>query len=413
MIKAILNKSKNHFINSNYNRIYRFPNIYIKKFCSWKDPLNLENDLTEEEKLIKYTTKSFCEKELMPRIITDTRNNYFNKEIIKKMGDLGLFEITLNKENSISYGLICREIERVDSSFRSAFSVQSSLVIYPIYKYGSVFQQNKYLKDLINGNKIGCFGLTEPNHGSDPSSLETKAKLNGDHYILNGSKAWITNSPVADIFLVWAKDVDSNMIKGFILERNFDGLSTPKINGKYSLKASETGYIILENVKVPLKNCLPNIEGLKGPFSCLNKARYGISWGALGAAEFCFELVRDYTLNRYQFGKVLASKQLIQKKLADMQIEIALGLHSCLKVGNLMKKELDDNQMISLIKKNSCQKSIDICRNSRDILGANGISDEYHVIRHLNNLEAVNTYEGTSDIHSLIIGKGITNISAF
>jgi glutaryl-CoA dehydrogenase len=410
MIRAIFNKNK---INHPFYKLYLQPNKYIRKFSNWKDPLNLEIDLTEEEKLVKHTTKSFCEKELMPRIISDTRNEYFNKEIIKKIGDLGLFEITLNKENSVSYGLICREIERIDSSFRSAFSVQSSLVIYPINHYGSKYQREKYLNDLINGTKIGCFGLTEPNHGSDPSSMETKAKLKDDYYILNGSKSWITNSPIADIFLVWAKDVDSNKIRGFILDRDFEGLSTPKINGKYALKASETGYIILENVKVPLKNCLPNIEGLKGPFSCLNKARYGISWGALGSAEFCFELVRDYTLSRQQFGKPLASNQLIQKKLADMQIDIALGLNSCLKVGNLIKKGLDDNVMISILKKNSCEKSINICRNSRDILGANGISDEYHVIRHLNNLEAVNTYEGTSDIHSLIIGKSITNISAF
>ncbi len=410
MIRAIFNKNK---INHPFYKLYLQPSKYIRKFSNWKDPLNLEIDLTEEEKLVKNTTKSFCEKELMPRIISDTRNEYFNKEIIKKIGDLGLFEITLSRENYVSYGLICREIERIDSSFRSAFSVQSSLVIYPINLYGSKYQREKYLNDLINGTKIGCFGLTEPNHGSDPSSMETKAKLKDDYYILNGSKSWITNSPIADIFLVWAKDVDSNKIRGFILDRDFEGLSTPKINGKYALKASETGYIILEDVKVPLKNCLPNIEGLKGPFSCLNKARYGISWGALGAAEFCFELVRDYTLSRQQFGKPLASNQLIQKKLADMQIDIALGLNSCLKVGSLIKKGLDDNSMISILKKNSCEKSINICRNSRDILGANGISDEYHVIRHLNNLEAVNTYEGTSDIHSLIIGKSITNISAF
>jgi len=336
---------------------------------------------------------------------------------MKEMGNYGLLGPTINGYgcagvNYVSYGLIMREIERIDSGYRSCASVQSSLVMYPIYKFGSQEQKDRFLPELSNGNLIGCFGLTEPDHGSDPSGMKTKAVLKGDHYIINGSKIWITNSSVADVFVIWAKD-DGGIIRGFLLEKNMEGLSAPKINGKFSLRASNTGMIFMDNVKVPKENLLPLTKGLKSPFMCLNNARYGIAWGVLGAAEDCYLRSREYALERKQFNKPLASNQLIQMKLTDMLTEITLGLQSVLRVGNM----IDDNNLIpetiSIIKRNNCIKSLNIARTARDILGGNGISDEYHIIRHMLNLEAVNTYEGTQDIHGLIIGRGITNLQAF
>ncbi|KXJ20878.1 Glutaryl-CoA dehydrogenase, mitochondrial [Exaiptasia diaphana] len=355
----------------------------------------------------------------MPHIMLANRNEYFNREIISEMGEIGVLGATIEGYgcagvSSVAYGLIAREVERVDSGYRSAMSVQSSLVMHPIHTYGTEEQRQKYLPRLARGDIIGSFGLTEPNHGSDPGSMETKAKYNptSDTYTLNGSKTWITNSPIADVFVVWAKCEDQK-IRGFILERGMKGLTTPKIEGKFSLRASITGMIVMEDVEIPADNLLPHVEGLKGPFGCLNSARYGIGWGALGAAEFCYETARQYVLDRVQFGRPLAANQLIQKKLADMATEISLGLHACLQVGRLKDEGKHCPEMVSMIKRNSCGKALDIARTARDMLGGNGVADEYHVIRHVMNLESVNTYEGTHDIHALILGRAITGIPAF
>ena len=377
----------------------------------------LEKQLSSEEKSIMDAASIFSKDMLQPNVVSSFRNERFDKNIMKEMGKCGLLGPTISGYgcsgvNYVSYGLIMREIERVDSGYRSCASVQSSLVMHPIYKFGSEEQKDRFLPDLAKGNKIGCFGLTEPDHGSDPSGMKTRARLDGNNYILNGSKNWITNSPIADVFIVWAKD-DNNDIRGFILEKGMLGLSCPKIEGKFSLRASVTGMIFMDNVVVPKENMLPNVKGLKGPFACLNNARYGIAWGVLGAAEDCYLRSREYALERKQFNKPLASNQLIQMKLTDMLTEITLGLQSALRVGRM----IDDGNLIpatiSIIKRNSCLKSLHIARSARDILGGNGISDEYHIIRHMLNLEAVNTYEGTQDIHGLIIGRGITYLNAF
>lgn len=384
---------------------------------SWKDPLRLESQLLEEENLIVNQVGQYCQAKLMPRVLEANRHEKFDRNIFTEMGQMGMLGSTIDGYgcpglNSVSYGLIAREVERVDSGYRSAMSVQSSLVMFPIFEFGTDAQKDKYLPRLAKGELVGCFGLTEPNHGSDPAGMETRAKLKGSSYVLNGTKTWITNSPIADVFVVWAKD-DAGDIRGFILEKGMKGLSAPKIEGKFSLRASITGMIVMEDVEVPVENMLPKVKGLKGPFSCLNNARYGIAWGALGAAEFCFHTARDYTLDRKQFGSPLAKNQLIQKDFADMMTEIALGLQGCLQVGRLKDKGEVTPDMISLIKRNSCGKSIEIARKCRDILGGNGISDEYHIIRHVMNLEAVNTYEGTANIHSLILGRAITGLQAF
>ena len=386
----------------------------------WSDPFLLEDQLSLEEKMIMQTACKYSQEKLMPRIKTAWKNETTDKSIFTEMGELGLLGSTLPEEygginaNYVSYGLIAREIEKVDSSYRSMMSVQSSLVMYPIHAFGSKAQKKKYLPKLAKGEYIGCFGLTEADAGSDPSSMLTYAKKVEDGYILNGSKMWISNSPIADVIIIWAKsEFHDNKIKGFILEKGMKGLKTPKIEGKMSLRASITGEIILENVHVTEDHILDGVSGLKGPFECLNRARYGISWGVMGAAEFCWEASLNYSLDRVQFGKPLAAKQLIQKKLADMQTEITLGLQSVLRLGRLIDEEKMKPEMISLLKRNNCQKALDIARVARDIHGGNGISDEYHVIRHCMNLEAVNTYEGTSDIHGLILGKSQTNHESF
>jgi len=396
---------------NNFNRIIK------RSLFNYKDAFLFENQLSQDEKSIKELAHNFSRDILQPNIVSSFRNEQFDKNIIKEMGNIGLLGPTITGYNCagvnyISYGLIMREIERIDSGYRSCASVQSSLVMYPIDKFGTQEQKDRFLPDLAKGNLIGCFGLTEPDHGSDPSGMKTKATLKGDHYILNGSKNWITNSPIADLFVIWAKD-DSGTIRGFLLEKNMSGLSAPKINGKFSLRASNTGMIFMDNVVVPKENLLPLTRGLKSPFMCLNNARYGIAWGVLGAAEDCYLRAREYALDRKQFNKPLASNQLIQIKLTDMLAEITLGLQSVLRVGRM----IDDGEMIpeniSIIKRNNCLKSLNVARTARDILGGNGISDEYHIIRHMLNLEAVNTYEGTSDIHGLIIGRGITNLTSF
>jgi glutaryl-CoA dehydrogenase len=398
----------------------RFNNI-IKRGLTTKfnflDPFQLNAQLSAEEKLIQATAHNYAQSCLLPNVTDSFRNEKFNKEIIKDMGKIGLLGTTIDGydcsgTNYVSYGLIAREIERIDSGYRSVMSVQSSLVMHPIFKFGSDYQKNKYLPELAKGNLIGCFGLTEPNHGSDPAGMQSKATLYGDNYVLNGNKTWITNSPIADIFIVWARD-ENHDIRGFILEKDMDGLTTTKIQGKFSLRTSITGMIFMDNVIVPKKNVLPNIKGLKGPFSCLNSARYGIAWGVLGAAESCFHISTQYTLERKQFSKPLADNQLIQIKLADMLTEISLGLQSTLRIGRMIDEDNLIPETISMMKRNNCIKALTIARLARDMLGGNGIMDEYHIIRHLLNLEAVNTYEGTSDIHALIIGKGITNLSAF
>lgn len=394
-----------------------FRRVITRNLFNYKDPFLLENQLSQEEKSIKDLAYNFSKDILQPNIVSSFRNEKFDKNIMKEMGNYGLLGPTINGYgcagvNYISYGLIMREIERIDSGYRSCASVQSSLVMYPIYKFGSQEQKDKYLPELAKGNLIGCFGLTEPDHGSDPSGMKTTARFDGDNYILNGSKNWITNSPIADVFIVWAKD-EHNIIRGFILEKDMIGLSAPKIEGKFSLRASNTGMIFMDNVMVPKKNIIPNVKGLKGPFSCLNNARYGIAWGVLGAAEDCYLRSREYSLERRQFNKQLASNQLIQIKLTDMLTEITLGLQSVLRLGRMMDENNLIPENISLVKRNNCLKSLQIARNARDILGGNGISDEYHIIRHMLNLEAVNTYEGTQDIHGLIIGRGITNINSF
>jgi glutaryl-CoA dehydrogenase len=359
----------------------------------------------------------------MPRILEANRHERFDVEIMREMGELGLFGITIKTHgcagaSHVASGLVCREIEWVDSGYRSAMSVQSSLVMHPIDIFGSAAQKDEFLPKLASGEWIGCFGLTEPNHGSDPSGMETRATKTKDGYRISGAKNWITNSPIADVFIIWAKvfgdaEITDGTIKGFILTKDMKGLSAPKIEGKFSLRASVTGMIAMQDVDVPASRLLPGVSGLKGPFSCLNKARYGIGWGALGAAEFCYEAARNYVLDRKQFGKPLAANQLIQKKLADMMVDIALGLQACLRVGRLMDENNVAPEMISMIKRNSAGKALDIARNSRDMHGGNGIADEYHVIRHVMNLESVNTYEGTHDIHALILGRAITGIQAF
>lgn len=383
----------------------------------WRDPLNLDSLLTDDERMIRDTVREYASDKLMPRILMANREAYFDRDIMNELGALGLLGSTLPEKfgcagvNYVSYGLIAREIERVDSSYRSAMSVQSSLVMHPIYAYGSDAQRMKYLPKLASGEWVGCFGLTEPNAGSDPGSMTTKAEKVDGGFKLQGAKMWITNSPIADIFVVWAKY--EGVIRGFILERGLSGLSTPTIEGKFSLRASITGEIIMDGVFVSDDEILPNVKGLKGPFGCLNKARYGISWGALGAAEFCWHAARDYCLNRVQFNRPLAANQLIQKKLADMQTEISIAMISCLQAGRLMDKDQLPPETISLLKRNSCGKALDIARAARDMHGGNGISDEYHVIRHVMNLEAVNTYEGTHDVHALILGRAQTGLQAF
>ena len=384
---------------------------------NWQDPLNLDGLLQDDERLIRDTAHQYCQQKLMPRILKGNRHEYFDRDIMSEMGELGLLGCTLPQEygcaevNNVSYGLLAREVERVDSGYRSAMSVQSSLVMYPIFTFGSNEQRQRYLPKLALGQWVGCFGLTEPNSGSDPASMLTRAQEVDGGYILNGNKMWITNSPIADVFLVWGKL--NGVIRGFILEKNMPGLSAPKIEGKFSLRASVTGEIVMHDVFVPTENILPNVQGLKGPFSCLNKARFGIAWGSLGAAEFCWHQARQYCLDREQFSRPLAANQLIQKKLADMQTEISIGLLACLQAGRLMDAKALAPEAISLIKRNSCGKALDIARISRDMHGANGISDEFHVIRHVLNLEAVNTYEGTHDVHALILGRAQTGLSAF
>lgn len=400
-----------------FARYNNFSRVIKRSLFNYRDAFLLEKQLGEEERSIKDLAHNFSKDILQPNIVSSFRNEQFDKNIMKAMGKYGLLGPTINGYgcagvNYVSYGLIMREIERVDSGYRSCASVQSSLVMYPIYKFGSEQQKDKYLPELAKGNLIGCFGLTEPDHGSDPSGMKTKAILNGDHYILNGSKNWITNSPIADVFIVWAKD-ETNIIRGFILERGMAGITTPKIDGKFSLRASNTGMIFMDNVIVPNENMLPLAKGLKSPFMCLNNARYGIAWGVLGAAEDCYLIAREYALERNQFNKPLASNQLIQMKLTDMLTEITLGLQSVLRVGRMMDDSMLVPENISIIKRNNCLKSLNIARSARDILGGNGISDEYHIIRHMLNLEAVNTYEGTQDIHGLIIGRGITSLPSF
>ncbi|KAG0245724.1 glutaryl-CoA dehydrogenase [Mortierella sp. GBAus27b] len=392
-------------------------NAFVK--YDWTDPLNLNSQLTEEEIAVRDVARDYCQEKLMPRVTKANRFEQFDREILSEMGELGLLGSTIDGYgcagvSSVAYGLTAREVERVDSGYRSAMSVQSSLVMHPIYAYGTEAQKQKWLPRLAKGELVGCFGLTEPNHGSDPGSMETVAKKVNGHYVLSGSKTWITNSPIADVFVIWAKDQsDGNKIKGFVLEKGMKGLSAPKIEGKFSLRASITGMIMMDEVEVPEENLLPNVHGLKGPFGCLNNARFGIAWGALGAAEFCLAQARDYTLNRKQFGVPLARFQLMQKKMADANTEIAIGLQACLQVGRLKDEGKIAPEMISMIKRNSCGKALEIARNSRDMLGGNGISDEYHIIRHVMNLEAVNTYEGTHDVHALILGRAITGLPAF
>jgi len=382
-----------------------------------QDILLFDQQLSEEETSIKDTAREYCQSELMPRILEANRNEVFDKGIYKEMGQLGFLGAPIKGydcagTNYVSYGLIAREIERVDSSYRSAYSVQTSLAMHAIYTFGSEDQKKYYLPEMAKGNLIGCFGLTEPDAGSDPGSMKTHAKNTKDGFILNGSKTWITNSPIADVLIIWAKD-EQGILRGFIVDRDSKGLTTPTIEGKFSLRASITGQIFLDNVFVPEDKILPKVQSFKGPFSCLNMARYGIAWGSIGAAEFCWNSSLEYTLQRNQFGKPLASKQLVQKKLADMQTEITLGLQTVLRVGRLIDENKMKPEMISLVKMNNCQKALDIARISRDIHGGNGISDEYHIIRHCMNLEAVNTYEGTHDVHGLILGKSQTSHDAF
>ncbi len=384
---------------------------------AWDDPLRLDEQLSEEERAIRDAAHDYAQEQLQPRVLMAFRNESYDRDIMTEMGALGFLGATLDSHGCadvsyVAYGLISREIERVDSGYRSAFSVQSSLVMYPIWAFGSAAQKDKYLPKLRTGEWIGCFGLTEPDAGSDPGSMRTRAKAVDGGYVLNGSKTWISNSPIADVFVVWAKD-DAGDIRGFILEKGFTGLGAPKIEGKISLRTSVTGMIMMQDVFVLAENMLPDAKGLRGPFSCLNNARYGISWGALGAAEFCFAAARSYTLERRLFGRPLAATQLVQKKLADMQTEIALGLQAVLRLGRLLDEGRAAPEMISLTKRNSCGKALEIARAARDMHGGNGIADEYHVIRHMLNLETVNTYEGTHDVHALILGRGITGLSAF
>ena len=384
---------------------------------SWEDPLLMEEQLNDDERMVRDSVRRFCQERLMPRVQSGFRENRFDRDILTEAGQLGMLGSTIDGYGCpglsyVCYGLMAREVERVDSGYRSAVSVQSSLVMHPIHAFGSEDHRKKYLPALATGESVGCFGLTEPDHGSDPGGMTTRAKSVDGGYQLNGAKTWITNSPIADVFVVWAKD-DADVIRGFILEREMPGLSAPKIEGKFSLRASVTGEIVMENVFVPEENRLPGAEGLKGPFSCLNRARYGISWGAMGAAEFCWHAARQYVLDRKQFGRPLAATQIMQVKLANMQTEITLGLQGCLRLGRLIDEGKLMPDAISLLKRNNCGKALDIARVARDMHGANGISDEYHVIRHVLNLEGVNTYEGTHDIHALILGKAQTGIQAF
>jgi len=389
----------------------------------WDDPFRLDDQLSADERAVRDAAHAYCQDKLQPRVLMAARHEKFDREIMNEMGALGLLGSTIEGYgcaglNQVCYGLVAREVERVDSGYRSAMSVQSSLVMHPIHAYGSEAQRRKYLPKLATGEWVGCFGLTEPDHGSDPASMATRAKKVDGGFVLKGSKMWITNSPIADVFVVWAKiegfgDGGQEAIHGFILDKGMKGLTAPKIEGKMSLRASITGEIVMDDVFVPADNLLPNVNGLKGPFGCLNKARYGIAWGALGAAEFCWHAARRYTLDRKQFGRPLAANQLIQKKLADMMTEITLGLQACLRVGRLLDENKAAPEMISLIKRNSCGKSLEIARLARDMHGGNGIHDEYHVIRHMINLETVNTYEGTHDIHALILGRAQTGLQAF
>ncbi|MBV8870722.1 MAG: acyl-CoA dehydrogenase [Acetobacteraceae bacterium] len=383
----------------------------------WEDPLRLDGQLTEDERAIRDAAHDYCQERLMPRVLEANRHERFDRAIMNEMGEMGFLGATLEGYgcagvNYVSYGLIAREVERVDSGYRSCFSVQSSLVMYPIWAFGSEAQKERFLPRLRSGEFVGCFGLTEPDAGSDPASMRTRARAADGGFLLNGSKTWITNSPLADVLVVWAKD-DAGDIRGFLLERGMKGLETPKIEGKFSLRASVTGMIMMSDVFVPEANVLPGVKGLRGPFSCLNNARYGIAWGALGAAEFCWMAARDYTMQRTMFGRPLAATQLMQKKLADMQTEITLGLQGVLRLGRLMDEHDAAPEMISLLKRNSCGKALEIARIARDMHGGNGIADEYHVIRHVMNLEAVNTYEGMHDVHALILGRAQTGLNAF
>ena len=383
----------------------------------WDDPLLLSDQLTEEERLIQESSAEFAQKSLIPRVLEANRQERFDREIMNEMGEAGMLGSTLPESygcsgiNYVGYGLMAREVERVDSGYRSAMSVQSSLVMYPIFAYGSEQHREKYLPKLASGEMVGCFGLTEPDHGSDPGGMTTHAVESKDGYVLNGTKSWITNAPIADVAVVWAKL--NGEIKGFLVDRGTPGFSTPTIKGKMSLRTSVTGQVVLENVQVPYENLLPNARGLGGPFGCLNRARYGIAWGSMGAAEFCWHAAREYTMDRKQFGRPLAANQLIQKKLVDMQTEITLGLQGCLRLGRLFDEDRLAVENISILKRNNCGKALDIARIARDMHGANGIADEYHVMRHVMNLETVNTYEGTHDVHALILGRAQTGIAAF
>jgi glutaryl-CoA dehydrogenase len=384
----------------------------------WEDPLLLDDQLAEDERLVRDTAHDYAQEKLKPRVLESFRHEKTDPSIFPEMGALGLLGATIPQEyggaglNYVCYGLIAREIERIDSGFRSMMSVQSSLVMFPIFTFGSEAQRHKYLPKLARGEWIGCFGLTEPDHGSDPGSMVTRARKVDDGYRLSGAKMWISNAPIADVFVVWAKG-DDGKVRGFVLEKGMKGLSAPKIEGKFSLRASVTGEIVMDDVPVPAENLLPGVQGLKGPMACLNSARYGIAWGALGAAEFCWHAARNYVLERTQFGRPLAANQLVQKKLADMQTEIALGLQACLRLGRLKDEGRAAPEITSILKRNSCGKALEIARMARDMHGGNGIMDEFHVIRHMLNLETVNTYEGTHDIHALILGRAQTGISAF
>ncbi len=397
--------------------VNRNSNPPARPVFNWQDPFLLDSQLSEEERMVRDAAHEYCQSQLMPRVLEANRHEHFHREILSEMGELGLLGPTLPERygcsavSHVCYGLVAREVERVDSGYRSAMSVQSSLVMHPIFSYGTEEQRRRYLPKLASGDLVGCFGLTEPDAGSDPGSMKTRASRVDGGYLLKGNKMWITNSPIADLFIVWAK-LDGE-ICGFILEKGMKGLSAPKIEGKFSLRASVTGEIVMDDVLVPEENLLPGVSGLKGPFGCLNKARFGIAWGALGAAEYCWQAARQYSLDRIQFGRPLAATQLIQKKLADMQTEISLGLQGCLQAGRLMDQGRCAPELISLIKRNSCGKALEIARTARDMHGGNGIADEFHVIRHMMNLEAVNTYEGTHDIHALILGRAQTGLQAF
>ena len=403
--------------------IYQLENTMTRASFQWQDPFLLDEQLTEEERMIQKAAQEYCQKKLAPRVLEAFRNEKTDISIFREMGELGLLGPTIPQEfggpglGYVDYGLIAREVERVDSGYRSMMSVQSSLVMLPIFEFGTQAQKEKYLPNLASGQSIGCFGLTEPDHGSDPGSMATRAQRVAGGYQLRGSKMWISNSPIADVFVVWAKEVSEGgqvgPIRGFILEKGMKGLSAPAIHGKVGLRASITGEIVMDSVFVPEENAFPEITGLKGPFTCLNSARYGIAWGALGAAEFCWHASRQYTMDRQQFGRPLAANQLIQKKLADMQTEIALGLQGCLRLGRMKDEGMACVELTSLLKRNSCGKSLDVARLARDMMGGNGISDEFGVARHLVNLEVVNTYEGTHDVHALILGRAQTGIAAF